>query len=207
MLQQMEAFYVAWWTGWNYQKICDFIPRSGKWPRTSNHIKVGDIVIYLKQAPEQHFGEAVWKIGRVMLADPDEDGICRHITIEYKNPSENVFRRTTRAVRSVAVVHREDDLDIVQQMEVAKQESDQLAQADQLLQSDSISRGSNPSSRPLYEREVQLAAVDCSDEVLHQLVEPPDVVSDPVHEQVDIASQQIDNLQDTELVEFEESRT
>lgn len=207
MLQQMEAFYDAWWTGWNYQKICDFIPRSGKWPRTSNHIKVGDIVIYLKQAPEQHFGEAVWKIGRVMLADPDEDGICRHITIEYKNPSENVFRRTTRAVRSVAVVHREDDLDIVQQMEVAKQESDQLAQADQLLQSDSISRGSNPSSRPLYEREVQLAAVDCSDEVLHQLVEPPDVVSDPVHEQVDIASQQIDNLQDTELVEFEESRT
>jgi hypothetical protein len=179
VLDQMDAFYDAWWTGWTHQKIGDFIPRTGKWPRTSNHVQVGDVVVYLKQAPEQHFGEAVWKIGRVVTADPDEDGICRRVIIEYRNPSENVFRQTTRAVRSVAVVHREDDLDIVQQMEAAANAADQLTQFDR------VPTVENPSRQPLYNRETKVPVQGClvedNQDVL-QAVDQADGLDPQVHE-------------------------
>ena len=161
MLKHMDEVYDVWWTVWRTQKIQDFIPGSGKWTSTSDHIKVGDVIIYLKQEPEQHFGEAVWKIGRVVIADPDEDGICRRITIEYRNPSEKVFRRTERAVRSVAVVHREGDLDIVQQLEEASQ---QVVGSDQC---EEISGGaqSPPSRRPLYERAIALLGPEATNPI------------------------------------------
>ena len=42
------------------------------------------------------------------------DGKVREVNIEYKNSSEKVWRTTHRAARSVAVLHWEEDLDIMQ---------------------------------------------------------------------------------------------
>jgi len=116
----MDAVYDNWWKAWSKQKLVDFIPQPVKGSPTNCSIKVGDIVLFLKAAPEQHFGEPVWKIGRVTEAPVSkQDGITRTVTIEYKNSNERVFRSTTRAVRSLAIVHSEEDLDVVQRLEAA----------------------------------------------------------------------------------------
>ena len=106
------------------QCLADFIPRPNKWHNTSRPVKVKDIVIYLKETPEQHFGEPVWKIGKVVKVHASkDDDIIRNVTIQYKNSSEKSFRYTRRSVRSIAVVYSEDELDIVQQVEQAAQEA------------------------------------------------------------------------------------
>ena len=124
LIVQMDAVYDNWWKAWSKQKLVDFIPQPVKGSPTNCSIKVGDIVIFLKAAPEQHFGEPVWKIGRVTEAPVSkQDGVTRTVTIQYKNSNERIFRSTTRAVRSLAIVHSEGDLDVVQQAEAASVEA------------------------------------------------------------------------------------
>ena len=130
LVGQIDSVYKAWWSAWLNQCLADFIPRPNKWHNTSRPVKVKDIVIYLKETPEQHFGEPVWKIGKVVKVHTSkDDDIIRNVTIQYKNSSEKSFRYTRRSVRSIAVVYSEDELDIVQQVEHAAQEA-----AKQLLQ-------------------------------------------------------------------------
>ena len=120
LIAQMDRVYDNWWKAWTNQKLVDFIPQPLHWPSTNCSVKVGDIVLFLKEAPEQHFGEPVWKIGRIIETPVSkQDGITRTVVIQYKNANERVFRTTTRAVRSLAVVHSEGELDIVQQVEAA----------------------------------------------------------------------------------------
>ena len=120
LITQMDKVYDNWWKAWANQKLVDFIPQPVQWTATNCSVKVGDVVLFLKEAPEQHFGEPVWKIGRIIKTPVSkQDGITRTVVIEYKNANEKIFRTTTRAVRSLAVVHSEGELDIVQQVEAA----------------------------------------------------------------------------------------
>ena len=48
----------------------------------------------------------------VEVCDPGRDGVCRVVTIKYKNPSETVYRFTRRSIRDVAVLVRESELDL-----------------------------------------------------------------------------------------------
>ena len=124
LIKQMDDVYSAWWRAWYNQKLTEFVPQPNLWPQTSYVPQIGDIVMYVKSAPEQHFGETVWKIGRIVETPVSQtDAVCRTVVIEYKNHNENKFRTTTRSVRSITVVHSEDSLDIVQQLEVSKLQS------------------------------------------------------------------------------------
>ena len=60
-----------------------------------------------------------WKYGRILKVYPDSKGLVRRCTIEYKNAGESVTRTTERATRGLAVLHREDDLDMLQQLNEA----------------------------------------------------------------------------------------
>ena len=51
------------------------------------------------------------------------DGITRTATLEYKNDGEKVFRTTIRALGSVAVIHREDQLDLIQELNKSAKEA------------------------------------------------------------------------------------
>ena len=60
----------------------------------------------------------------MVKAEPSPvDGKVRDITIEYKNLGESVFRTTHRAARSVAVLHKEGDLDLMQELNAASKEA------------------------------------------------------------------------------------
>jgi len=57
------------------------------------------------------------------LENCSEDGLARSAVLEYRNVNEKVMRTTNRSVRSVVVVHRESDLDVVKSLEVAAEEA------------------------------------------------------------------------------------
>jgi hypothetical protein len=67
-------------------------------------------------------------VGRVAQVEvSDKDARVRAVSIEYKNSNESVFRTTRRAVRGVAVLHREDELELVQELNAAARAAEKLA--------------------------------------------------------------------------------
>lgn len=122
LMEQMETVFKAWWEVWKDERLVDYIPQPGKWTESKGEIKVGDVVIFLKSDKDQTLGDPVWKMGRVKELELSADGVARTAIVEYKNSTETVFRTTRRSVRKIAVLHREGDLDLVQELnEAARQ--------------------------------------------------------------------------------------
>ena len=114
MMEQLDQVYKTWWEIWKSEKLCDFIPQPNNWNKSNYDLAVGDIVAFPRQTSDQVFGDTVFRLGRVTTLEYSADGKARIVHIEYRNAEESVFRTTKRAVRTVAKVHREHELDIVQ---------------------------------------------------------------------------------------------
>ena len=119
MLDQQDATYKSWWEIWRTEKLIDFIPQPHYWEKTNETLKIGDIVAFPRKGDDRQFGDQVYRLGRVTKLNLSSDNICRDIIIEYKNENEKDFRSTNRAIRSVAKVHSEDQLDIIQTLNQA----------------------------------------------------------------------------------------
>jgi hypothetical protein len=133
MLARMEEVFEAWWRAWHDEKLADFIGKPAKWFRSAPSLQVGDIVLFQKSGEEQVLGEPVWRVGRIVEVEESErDSAVRAVVIEYKNATENVFRTTRRAARTVAVLHKEDELELVQHLNQAAREGRRLARQAEL---------------------------------------------------------------------------
>lgn len=122
LIKQMETMYKAWWTVWKTEKLLDYIPRPAKWLKSSYRPAVGDVVIFPREEGSVDLGERAWRTGRVQSLKESADGAVREVVIAYKNQSEKQERITTRAVRRIAVIFQEGELELIQSLnEAAKQ--------------------------------------------------------------------------------------
>ena len=127
MLARMEEVFQSWWRAWYDEKIADFVAKPSKWLRSDPPVQEGDIVVFLKTGEEQALGDPIWRIGRVVNVEVStQDGMVRTVTIQYKNATENKFRETRRSVRKLAVLHREEELELVQQLNAAARAAQRL---------------------------------------------------------------------------------
>ena len=124
LLKQQCLVEQAWWETWRRERLADYIPQPRRWQTNSPQPKKGDIVVFLKEDKEQALGTPVWRLGRVRATVESGDGLVRTLEIEYRNATEKVFRTTRRAVRSVAVVHEEGELELVEQLNAASRDAD-----------------------------------------------------------------------------------
>ena len=165
MLEKMNEIFEAWWKAWHNEKLADFVVKPAKWFRSSPAICVGDIVVFQKKGQEQSLGTPIWTIGRVVKADPSPmDGKVRDITIEYKNLNESVFRTTHRAARSVAVLHKEGDLDLMQELSAASREATKalfMKEAQDQAYGAMIFEMRESVEASDYEKEMQVFAKEC----------------------------------------------
>jgi hypothetical protein len=113
LMQQMRDTEEAWWKVWTRQRLSEFIPKPRKWLESGEMVGVGDVVLMLRTPKDMAVGEPVWKIGRVVELGKGRDGESRQATVEYRNATEAVFRRTTVGVRQLAVLHHEEELELV----------------------------------------------------------------------------------------------
>lgn len=123
LISQLDQIKVVWWKIWKDELLTNFVPQPSKWRTTSSQPRVGDLVMFLREGHERAIGTQVWRIGRIREVEKSEDGLIRHVIIEYKNESENVLRVTKRSVRSIAVLHSEEDLDLIDQLNQASKVS------------------------------------------------------------------------------------
>ena len=79
----------------------------------------------LMNSEEMKLGGPIWKFARVQSVETSHrDGRVRTAICEYRIPGESTMRTTRRSVRKLAVVHQEDDLDLVQQLNLAAKQMD-----------------------------------------------------------------------------------
>ena len=130
LMKQVETVEKAWWDMWKTEKILEFIPQPPKWHESYGELNVGDIVIFLKADKEVSLGGPVWKIGRAVEVETSKDGVSRAVKIEYRNQNEATFRYTRRPVIKVAVLHSENSLPLIDQLnEAFKEQSIQYLMA------------------------------------------------------------------------------
>ena len=127
MMRQQDELYDLWWKVWRTEKLVDYIPQPKKWRETDRQVCVGDIVAFVKEDAAEHFGKPIYKIGRVCEVEHSTDGLIRSCVVEYKNADNpTVTKRTRVSVRHCAVVHAEDDLDLIQQLNAASHHANLL---------------------------------------------------------------------------------
>lgn len=115
MLESMENIEKSWWDVWSKLRAGDYVPKPNKWHKTTDELKAGDIVLF-RRDPGSPLGTCIWRIGRIRTAVMSKDDKVRSAVIEYRIFGEVGLRTTTRAARTVAVIHREAEVDFVGQL-------------------------------------------------------------------------------------------
>jgi hypothetical protein len=112
ILSQNINIYNTWWEAWLTVAVPKLVPQP-KWFRNDGGIRVGDVVIFKKvDSPIS----GVYQYGIIQSVKVSSDGVVRTAVIRYRNSSEDVDRTTTRSVRTVVVIHRIDELNIMQEL-------------------------------------------------------------------------------------------
>ena len=117
VLQQLDSVYKCWWDVWQKEKLAEYIPQPNKWKETNVELKVGDIVMILRNPDEVQLGGPIWRIARVFSVEQShKDAQVRTVICQYKNANEKVYRYTRRSARQIAVIHHETELDFVDRL-------------------------------------------------------------------------------------------
>ena len=98
---------------WLTSAIPKLVPQP-KWFRNDEHIKEGDIVLFRRNEGGILAGE--YKYGIVDKVQRSDDDRIRSVVIRYKNSSEEIERTTFRAVRSLVIIHRIDEINIMEEL-------------------------------------------------------------------------------------------
>ena len=125
LVERMDEVYRVWWSTWEREKLADYIPQLPKWKNSDTQVRVGDIVMILKNSDEVKLGDLMWRLARVREVETSHrDGLVRVATCEYRNNSETEMRTTRRSVRKLAVIYTEAELDISQELHIAASKAD-----------------------------------------------------------------------------------
>ena len=116
MLQLNSNIFNAWWEAWLVSALPRIVPQP-KWFKTDEHLKIGDVVLFRKTEGSLIAGR--YQYGIVEEVHFSADGLVRSATIRYRNSTEDVDRTTNRAVRSLVVIHRVDELDLMEELSKA----------------------------------------------------------------------------------------
>ena len=113
ILQLNSNIFNAWWEAWLTSAIQKLVPQP-KWFHNDEHIKEGDIVLFQRNEGGMLSGE--YKYGIVDEVRRSDDNRIRSVVVKYKNSTEGFDRTTFRAVRSLVIIHRIDEINIMEEL-------------------------------------------------------------------------------------------
>ena len=112
MLKCNEEIYNSWFEGWLISHAPKLMHQP-KWFISDVDIKVGDIVLFLKNEGSI---SNVYQYGKIIEVIRSNDDKIRKVKVEYQNSNENVKRTTFRSVRGLVVIHPIDELNLIQEL-------------------------------------------------------------------------------------------
>ena len=106
MLQLKSDIFKSWWKAWLVSALPKLLAKP-KWFRKDENVKKGDIIIFNK-SEGSFVGE--YQYGIIDEVYMSSDTKIRSVMVKYKNANEKIFRRTKRAVRSLMIIHRINEI-------------------------------------------------------------------------------------------------
>lgn len=113
ILQLHSDVFNAWWEAWLTSAVPKIVPQP-KWFNSDEDIKIGDVVLFKRT--EGTFAAGTYKFGIVEEVHRGSDNRIRKVVVKYKNANEEVARKTFRAVRSLVIIHRIDEINIMDEL-------------------------------------------------------------------------------------------
>ena len=113
ILQANTDVFNSWWEAWLVAALPKLVPQP-KWYRNDHDIRVGDVVLFKKV---ETVLAGAYQYGMVEeVRKSSSDGVIRAVVIRYRNSTEQEDRTTVRALRSIVVIHRVDELNILTEL-------------------------------------------------------------------------------------------
>jgi len=111
ILKENSKIYNAWFETW----LLVHIPRLMNQQKCykSELVKVDDVVLFLKHDSEL---SSTYMYGVVVELEFSDDNLARKAKVRYRNSNENVSRETFRSIRSLVVIHRVDEADVLSEL-------------------------------------------------------------------------------------------
>ena len=113
ILQLKIDVFQSWWEAWLVSALPKLVPQP-KWFKNDEHVKCGDIILFNKDEGSAISGE--YRYGIIEECHTGNDGKIRTVTVRYRNASEEIHRTTKRAVRSLVIIHRIDEIDLMEEL-------------------------------------------------------------------------------------------
>ena len=112
ILKMNAAIFNSWWEAWLVAAVPKLVPQP-KWFRNDKDINIGDVILFKKS---DSVLSGMYQYGMIEEVKRSADDVIRTVVIRYRNSTEAVDRRTVRALRSIVVIHRVDELNIMEEL-------------------------------------------------------------------------------------------
>jgi len=108
IIEENRKIYAAWFENWLPSHVLK-LTKQKKWLSTSDVIKVGDIVLFLKHDSKI---SSTYQYGLVVGVEFGSDGLVRRANVRYKKSNEDIFRETRRSTRTLVIIKRVVEVDL-----------------------------------------------------------------------------------------------
>ena len=108
-----KRIFNSWYEAW----LLSYVPtlmHHPKWFVDDRDIKVGDVVLFIKEEGHQIGG--VYQYGMVHKVEKGRDDKIRKVRVRYRNSNDKSDRFTERAVREIIIIHHVDELSIMTEL-------------------------------------------------------------------------------------------
>ena len=112
MIRLKSDVFQSWWEAWLTSALPKLVPKP-KWFHNDEDVKKGDVVIFKKVEGDISID---YKYGMIEDVHASKDSKVRSVTVKYRNANENVYRETRRAVRSLVIIHRVNEIDLMEEL-------------------------------------------------------------------------------------------
>ena len=103
---------VLWFEVWLTSHVPTLLNQS-KWFASDEALKKGDVVLFLKQEGSL---SSNYQFGIIDSVNVGKDGKVRKVSVRYRSHNEKVDRYTSRAVRSLVVIRRYDESNVMEDL-------------------------------------------------------------------------------------------
>jgi len=112
IIQENDRIFNIWFDNWLLVHVPKLM-QQGKWFKTTQQIKEGDIVLFLKQDSSIM---KTYQYGKIKSVSHGRDSLIRKATVVYRNHTENVNRETTRSIRDLVIIKYIGEIDILKEL-------------------------------------------------------------------------------------------
>ena len=110
--QHNANVFNTWFEAWLISHVPKLMVQP-KWFNNDRDLKVGDIVLFLKNEKELC---NQYQYGKVISTNTSSDGKIRSAEVMYRNSNEKTDRITQRATRQLVRIHSTEDIDILHEL-------------------------------------------------------------------------------------------